>query len=632
MASFSNLRSLKALNKYLWKYKKLLLLGFVFVVISNFFGIIPAQSVRHVLDAILAEIKAAKGQQIGLDVKHTIAVLAFKYSCIIIGMALLKGLFMYLMRQTIIVMSRHVEYDLKNDIFNHFQKLSVSYYRRNNTGDMMARISEDVNRVRMYIGPAIMYFINLLSTIILVVTIMLSVNPRLTMYVLMPLPILAIAMYYVNDITYKRGTYFQEQLSRMTTFVQESFSGIRVIKSFASEESVRTHFEDEVELYKNRALYLARVDALYFPAIALLIGLSTLITLYVGGDEVMAGKLSAGNIAEFFMYVIVLAWPVAAIGFTANLIQRAAASQARINEIMDIQPDIEWNKDLTPSLPIDRDRHSPHGEGSNSNAIELHDVSLTYPDTGIIALNDINISIREGESLGVLGHTGSGKSSLAYLLLRLYDTSSGEVLIDGKNIKDIDLGKYRKDVGYVPQDDFLFSESIEDNILWGTRDILRGTKDKGQGTNEMKKIVEHAATVSDVHKDIINFPKGYETMLGERGITLSGGQKQRVAIARAIAGSPRILILDDCFSAIDTNTEAQILQNLSAEMRGKTSVLISHRVSTVKNCTNIIVLQAGKIIEQGKHHELVDKKGYYYTLFRKQLVEKELYEQQRNAL
>ncbi len=585
----------------------------VFVVISNFFGIIPAQSVRHLLNAILLQIKSAGGKEISASIKSDIAILSLKYAALIIGMALLKGLFMYLMRQTIIVMSRHVEYDLKNDIFNHYQKLSVSYYRRNNTGDMMARISEDVGKVRMYIGPAIMYIINLVSTIIMVVTIMISVNPKLTMYVLMPLPILAIAMYYVNDITYKRGTLFQEQLSRLTTFVQESFSGIRVIKSFASEKSVHTHFDDEVEMYKNKALYLARVDALYFPVIAFLIGLSTLLTLYVGGNEVMAGRLTAGNIAEFFMYVTVLAWPVAAIGFTANMIQRAAASQARINEIMNIQPDIQWeNEEESPEV----------FKSASSYAIELRNASLTYPDTGIIALNDINISISEGETLGVLGHTGSGKSSLAYLLLRLYDTSGGEVLIDGRNIKNIDLGQYRKEVGYVPQDDFLFSESIEDNILWGTRGEVKGTR----------AAVEHAATVSDVHKDIINFPKGYETMLGERGITLSGGQKQRVAIARAIAGSPRFLILDDCFSAIDTNTEAQILQNLSAEMRGKTSVLISHRVSTVKNCTNIIVLQAGKIIEQGKHHELVEKKGYYYTLFRKQLVEKELYEQQRSAL
>ncbi len=585
-------------------------MGIVFVVISNFFGIIPAQSVRHVMDTILDQIKLHKGAPFNDALKHDIAVLAIKYAGIIIGMAFLRGFFMYLMRQTIIVMSRHVEFDLKNDIYEHFQKLSVSYYRRNNTGDMMARISEDVSRVRMYIGPAIMYFINLVSMIVLVVTIMVSVNPKLTLYVLFPLPFLAIIMYYVNDITYRRGTIFQEQLSKLTTFVQESFSGIRVIKSFASEKSVNAHFEDEIEKYKNKALYLARIDALYFPVIAFLMGLSTLITLYVGGMEVMAGRLSAGNIAEFFIYVGALTWPVASIGWTTNLIQRAAASQSRINEIMDIQPDIQWEN-----------KAEDHSKSPNSSeyAIELVHASLEYPDTGIHALNNISLKIKEGDTLGVLGHTGSGKSSLAYLLLRLYDSSNGSVKIDNENIKHINLGNYRKNVGYVPQDDFLFSETIAENILMGSKD--------SKLTNISN--IERAARVADVHNDIIGFKEGYQTMLGERGITLSGGQKQRVAIARAIVGSPRFLILDDCFSAIDTNTEARILQNLSDEMKGKTSVIISHRVSTVKHCTHIIVLQSGKIIEQGKHHELLEQKGYYYTLYRKQIMEKEIYEQQK---
>ena len=624
MASFSNIRSLKSLNPYLWKYKKLLLLGILFVIISNFFGVIPAQAVRHVLNAVAEPLKQNHGKPITGELRNTILMGCMKYSLLIIGMALLRGLFMFMMRQTLIIMSRHIEYDLKNDIYNHFQKLSNSYYRRNNTGDMMARISEDVGRVRMYLGPAIMYAINLVTSIILVVTIMLSVSPKLTMFVLLPLPILAITMYYVNDITFKRGTFFQEQLSRITTFVQETFSGIRVVKSFASEDSVHKRFDEEVDLYKNKALYLARVDALYFPIIAFLIGLSTLLTVYIGGQEVIKGNLSPGNIAEFFMYLSFLAFPVASIGFTASLIQRAAASQKRINEIMDVKPDIAWKTNIEK---ISKNEQGIKNEDIDNVSIEFRNVGLVYPDTNMNALKDINIRIHEGESLGIIGHTGSGKSSLAYLLLRLYDTSSGEILIDGKNIKFIDLGDYRTNVGYVPQDDFLFSETIEENILWGARDFEHKASESEQMT-----MVEKAAVISDVHKDIIGFPKGYQTMLGERGITLSGGQKQRVAIARAIAGSPRFLILDDCFSAIDTNTEAQILQNLSSVMKGKTSVIISHRVSTVKNCSNIIVLDSGKILEEGKHSDLVEKRGYYYTLFRKQLVEKELYEQQKTGI
>jgi ATP-binding cassette subfamily B multidrug efflux pump len=621
MTFFSNIRSLGSLNKYLWRYKTQLLLGILFVIISNFFGVVPAQIMRYALNLVLknvTEFKAAKDVAAHAALSHALAIALIKYAAVIIGMALLRGVFMFMMRQTIIVMSRKIEYDLKNDIYEHFQKLSMSYYRRNNTGDMLARITEDVGRVRMYLGPAIMYAINLTTLIFLVVSIMLSVNARLTFYVLLPLPILAIAMYYVNDITYKRGTYFQEQLSRLTTFVQETFSGIRVIKSFAAEKSVHGHFDDEVELYKNKALYLAGVDALYFPVIAFLIGMSTLITLYVGGQEVMKGTMSPGNIAEFFMYVNALAWPVASIGWTTNLIQRAAASQTRINEIMNIRPDIEWKTTMPPVA------NNPKNELAGE--IELKNITLVYPDTNIKALDNISLHIRPGESLGVIGHTGSGKSTLAYLLLRLYDVSSGEIRIDEKDIKFIDLGQYRANVGYVPQDDFLFSESLENNILWGVRKkkILNG-----ESGNKTHIDVENAATVADVHKDILGFPAGYETMLGERGITLSGGQKQRVAIARAIAGSPKILILDDCFSAIDTNTEAQILQNLSSVMKGKTSVLISHRVSTVKNCNHIIVLQDGRIIEEGRHPELIENKGYYYTLYRKQLMEKELYEQQK---
>ena len=612
MAVKSNISSLKSLNKYLWRYKWYLISGIMFIIISNFFAVIPARQVQRAIDSIFNTIKAYQQQMLKTHDAGILSEILKKNSAllleilgIIIGMALLRGFFMFLMRQTIIVMSRHIEYDLKNDMYSHFQKLSLSFYRRNNTGDMMARISEDVGQVRMYLGPAIMYSINLASLIILTITLMISISPELTMYVLLPLPFLAASIYYVNNFIFKKGTQIQQQLSRMTTFTQEVFSGVRVIKSFTAEHYVKKHFKGEVEDYKKYSMDLAKIDSAFFPLILLLVGMSMLITLYKGGNMVIAGTLSPGSIVSFFMYVTIMSFPVAMIGFVTSLIQRAAASQKRINEMMHVVPDIETGVG---------EKITVKGE------IRFNDVSFVYQDTGIQALNHINLYLQAGKSLGIIGRTGSGKSTLASLLLRAYDAQNGEISVDGLPIKSLELGTYREQIGYVPQDGFLFSETIANNILFGQKSL-------DADANRVK--MEKAAEIADVYNDINEFPNKFETMIGERGITLSGGQKQRVAIARAIAADPQILILDDCFSAIDTNTESRILQNLSDVMRGKTSIIISHRVSTVKNASHIIVLDGGHIIEEGNHDELIQQKGYYYILYRKQLAEKELYERQK---
>jgi ATP-binding cassette, subfamily B, multidrug efflux pump len=605
MSTFKNIQSLKALNKYLSRYRKLLIWGTIFVIISNFFAVISAKVVGSAFDSLIESLKNHE------DVSAQI----LKYSLLIIGAAIMTGLFMFLMRQTIIVMSRKVEYDLKNDIYAHFQHLSLGYYRRHNTGDLMARISEDVGRVRMYIGPAIMYGINLFSRIILTVIIMLSVNIKLTFFALLPLPFLAVAIYFVNNITYNKGMAIQQQLSRLTTFVQEVFSGIRVVKTFASEESLKMHFEKEVDVYRAKSLGLVRVDSFFFPAIIFLIGLSTLITMYEGSILAIHQQITPGVIPQFLMYVIQLGWPVASLGFTTSLIQRAAASQSRINELLNARPEIIYDNGKSIVLKGD---------------IRFQNVSFVYPDTGIKALSNINIQLPAGKSLGILGRTGSGKSTLANLILRSYDTTAGNILIDGMDIRELDLGNYRRQIGYVPQDDFLFSESIADNILFGYSKPVN--VDSEEIKEQMNEQVMKSATTADIFKDVIGFPDGFDTMIGERGITLSGGQKQRVGIARAIVNDPHVLILDDCFSAIDTNTEAKILQNLSEVMRGKTSVIVSHRVSTVKNASHIIVLDAGTIVEEGNHEQLMQRHGYYYTLYRKQLMEKELYDKQKDTI
>ncbi len=606
------MKALKALNKYFLRYKWYLIGGCFFVVLSNVFGVFPAQVVRHSFDLIKENFflyKLTEGFALRSNLYDHFAQILMIFGGVVVALALIKGFFMVMMRETIIVMSRHIEYDLKNDIYDHFQKLSLSYFRRNNTGDLMARITEDVSKVRLYLGPAVMYTINLSSLIILVVSIMLTVNVKLTLFVLLPLPVLAASIYYVNSIIQRKSLEIQGQLSRLTTFVQEMFSGIRVIKAFTSEKPVSNHFNEECEDYRQKSMGLVRVNSLFFPIIILLIGFSTLLTVYIGGIEVMAGNITAGNIAEFFIYVNLLTWPVASIGWVTSIVQRAAASQARINHLFNQKPEIDSRENKQIKL---------------WGNVAFRDTGFVYPDTGIKALENFNLDVEPGQKIGIIGKTGSGKTTISNLLLRLYDPTEGHIEYEGVDLTRLDPAHFRKQIGYVPQDDFLFSDTISNNLLFGYHEDFswQNPKDKEKIYAVLKEVTE----ITEVKKDILQFPKGFETKLGERGITLSGGQKQRVSIARALIGNPRILILDDCFSAIDTHTEAKILQRLGEYMKGRTVFIISHRVSTVKNADNIVVLDKGTVTEKGDHDQLMDKEGYYFDLYQKQMLEKAIYE------
>lgn len=592
------MKELAALNPYLWKYRYKLLLGVVFVVAANYFAVKQPQIFRHAIEDVEQLIEQSAAGQSLLNNGQTDSLKALKYGGLFLLLAAVAGIFTFLMRQMIIVVSRRIEKDLKDDIYQHLQNQSLSFYRKNNTGDIMARITEDVAAVRMYLGPGIMYTINFVSNIALVLIVMFSVNVKLTLYVLIPMPILAISIYFVNQVIHKRSTLLQEQMSTISTFVQEMYSGIRVVKSFAAEKLLGRFFDEESQEYKKRSLSLVQVNATFIPLILLLIGLSNLFTIYVGGQLYLKGEASSGNIAEFFLYVTRLTWPVAAVGWVTAIIQRAAASQKRINKLLETNPEIEDGNVSLDTL-----------EGQ----IDFQNVSFTYPDTGIEALKHIDLSVKPGQVLGIIGKTGSGKSTLVNLLLRQYDVSEGKILIDGHAIKDLELGKFRSKVGYVPQDNFLFSDTIENNVLWGGTSL-----DADQ--EQVKKVTE----IADLYKDIQGFDKGFDTVLGERGITLSGGQKQRLSIARAIYGNPSVLVFDDSFSAVDTHTEAAILQGLANYIQNRTTFLVSHRVSTVKNANHIIVMDKGTIIEQGTHDELIENQSYYHSLYKKQLLEKEL--------
>ncbi len=518
------------------------------------------------------------------------------YGLLIIGTAALMGLFMFFMRQTIIVMSRLIEYDLKNEIYAHYQKLDLNFYKRNNTGDLMNRISEDVSRVRMYIGPAIMYIVNTLGTFVLTIIVMLSVDVKLTLYALLPLPVLAFSIYKVSDVINKKSTKVQRQQSYLSTLSQEAFSGIRVLKSYAKENDNAKNFADESSEYRSVNLSLVKTEALFQPFMITLIGLSTLLTIYIGGIEAINGNITMGNVAEFILYINRLTWPIASLGWVTSLIQRAAASQQRINEFLNTQPEI-YSKPNSTAAEI---------EGK----IEFKNVSFTYPDSGINALQNISFTLNKGQSLAIIGKTGSGKSTLANLLVRLYDANSGSICIDEKDIRQHSLASLRSQIGYVPQEVFLFSETIANNISFSINK-----------TKVTEAVVKQAAKDAAIYDNIKSFTDGFETMVGERGITLSGGQKQRISIARAIIHEPSILIFDDCLSAVDTETEEEILNNLKRIMLNKTCIIISHRVSSVKNADSIIVLDAGKIIEQGNHNELMKKHGSYYELYQKQALE-----------
>ncbi len=594
------MKSLKHLHKYFIKYKIRLFWGVLFVAASNLFAIFPAQLVRKSIDLIKSQleklIQAKHNAGVKLEIENELGEAILYFTFLVISFAIIRGLFMYFMRQTIIVMSRKIEYDLKNEIFNHYQQLDQTFYRNNRIGDLMSRISEDVSRVRMYVGPALMYSINLVITIILVLVVMFAVNTRLTWLVIAPLPILSYAIYKINNLINTRSDAIQEQLSGLTSFVQEAFSGIRVIKAFATEENNSLAFEKQTQIYREKQMHLAQVDAFFFPLMVFLTGLSSLLTIYIGGIEVIAGRATLGNIAEFIIYVNILIWPVTSLGYTSSLIQRAAASQARINDFLNTKPSLNFH---------------PESDCIFEEAIQFKEVSYTYPGKEIPAIASISFTLKKGSNLAILGTTGAGKSTLIQLLLRIFDPTAGEILIDGKNLNGLNLKKWKDQIGYVPQDVFLFSDTIENNIAFGAQA-------SDPQLNEKIKLAVQQASLEDA---ITGFKDGLKTRVGERGITLSGGQKQRVAIARAFIKNPSLLILDDCLSALDTQTESDILEKLQQLKKGKTSLIISHRVSSVKDADRILVLHSGKIIEEGTHEDLMKLNGSYSEIYLKQILE-----------
>jgi len=590
------LKSLFTLNTYFIRYKWHLLGGILFVTLSNLFAVFPAQSVRLAIDLVVSNLKTYqlfKGSSLSTDIEADTIQSLLYFGALIICLALFRGIFMFLMRQTIIVMSRHIEYDLKNEIYNKYQQLPSSFYKNNSTGDLMARISDDVGRVRMYVGPAIMYAINLVVSIILVIWAMYEVNPKLTFLVLIPLPFLSLAIFYVNHYINLKSDAIQQQLSVLNSFVQESFSGIRVMKSFGLESAFETAFEKQSEEYRKRQLSLAYTDAKFFPLMFFLTGLSTLIILLAGGNEVIEGRASTGNIAEFIMYVYLLTWPFTSLGYTSSLIQRAAVSMNRINEFLNVK--VESPNEVSKIVKFEQ-------------SIEFKNVSVKYPGKAHFALENISFTIQKGETLAILGNTGSGKSTIAQLLMGLIQPTSGEIRIDGRRFQEIDIQSYRKLIGYVPQDVFLFSDSIANNIAFGEE----------QGPCSRARINE-AAEMAAFPEDFELFKDGFNTIIGERGITLSGGQKQRISIARALIKSPEILLLDDCLSALDTLTESKILKNLKNILGDKTGIVISHRVSSVGNANQLLILEDGKILEYGIKKSLENQDSKFAEMLKNQL-------------
>ena len=601
------MKHLKALNKYFWKYRVRFFVGIIFIFLSNYFGVLAPQVTRFVIDFVQKTLNLpgymppknppvyTGGGKLIVQWMESINpdnVVAFCGITILV-LALLRGFFLFLMRQTIIVMSRHIEFDQKNEVYQHYQKLDSAFFKTHNTGDMMNRISEDVSRVRMFTGPAIMYLVNLVAVISLSVYFMFMANASLTWYVLAPLPLLAIAIYFVNNIINKRSEKNQSLLSELTTHSQESYSGIRVIKSFVQENAMLGFFTKKTEEYRKNAIGLAKVEAIYFPSITLLIGLSILFTVMIGGIYYVRGthEISLGTIVEFVLYVTMLTFPVSAIGLTASMIQRAAASQKRLNEFLQTEPDIQ-NKNVS-------------AEKTLKGNIEFKNVDFVYPHTGITALKNFNLTITQGEKIAVIGRTGSGKSTIAQLLLRMYDCTSGTILLEGKNILDWNLHSLREQTGYVPQDVFLFSETVENNI--------------GFGINKTEAEIKEAAANAGIHNEIERFSEKYKTVVGERGVTLSGGQKQRISIARALIKNTPLIIFDDCLSAVDAKTEKEIVGNLYNTLKERTVIIITHRLFTHFNFDKIIVLDDGEIAEQGTHEDLILAKGYYASIYQRQM-------------
>lgn len=587
-------------------------MGIFFVIVSNYFGILAPQVTGYIMDAVQVQMsgsgavaKTGSTKEYDPLVKvlihqlderiqqHHFGWLVMVCGVVLLLLALLRGVFMFFMRQTLIVMSRFIEYDQKNEVYQHYQSLDTDFYKTHSTGDLMSRITEDVSRVRMYTGPAMMYFINMVALVGFSLFYMFQKNWELTLYVLAPLPILAITIYIVNTIIHKKSESIQAQLSNLTTNAQESYSGIRVIKSFVQEKNMERFFEKNSEDYKNSAVNLAKIEAIYFPAIGLLIGLSTLLTIMIGGIYHIhnPNQISIGTITEFVVYINMLTFPVSSIGWVASMVQRASASQKRLNEFLQTKPAI--HNPVQPLKPL------LHG------VIEFDEVAFTYPHTGIQALQHFSLSIPKGGKIAIIGKTGSGKTTVAQLLLRMYDPDSGQVLLDGVDIRSLDLKYLREQMSYVPQDVFLFSDTVSGNISFGL-----DSADDSQ--------VERAARQASVASEIARFSEGYQTMVGERGVTLSGGQKQRISIARALIKNPSILVLDDCLSAVDARTEKEIIGNLYEYLADKTAIIITHRIFSLFNFDKIVVLDEGLIVEQGTHEDLLLENGYYAEMYRKQ--------------
>ena len=583
------MKELKYLNQYFLKYKYRLLLGIVITIVARIFIVFTPRFTGNAISVIEKYV-----------LQNNADITIFKneilhYILLIIGVAFVGAFLTFLMRQTLIVMSRLIEFDLKNDIFKHYEKLSQNFYKQNRTGDLMNRISEDVGRVRMYFGPALMYSINTITLFIIVIPLMVNTAPKLALYTLIPLPFLSVAIYKLSKEIHVRSTIVQEYLSKLTIFTQESFSGISVIKAYGITPNIAAKFETLSIDSKEKNMDLVKVQAWFFPFMILLIGLSNTLVIYIGGMQYVNGEIaSIGTLIEFILYVNMLTWPVATVGWVTSMVQQAEASQKRINEFLQVTPQIQ-NNNTNPS--------------KIASTIEFKNVSFTYDDTNIEALKNISFTIKEGETVAIIGKTGSGKSTILNLITRLYDATSGEVCVGGTTVKDQNLTVLREKIGVVPQDPFLFSDTISNNIKFGKEKATQ---------NE----IISAAKSAVVHQNIVQFAKQYETVLGERGITLSGGQKQRVSIARALIKNPDILLFDDCLSAVDTETEEHILNNLKTQTQNKTVIIVTHRVSSAKNAKKIMVLNNGSILQIGTHSELVNQEGYYKALYQKQLTEK----------
>jgi len=584
------MKELKYLNKYFLKYKYRLIIGMLITIVARIFIVFTPRFTGNAIQLI--EEYIINKQQNEVVFKEELLY----YILLILGVSLIAAFFTFLMRQTLIVMSRLIEFDLKNNVFKQYEQLSQNFYKQNRTGDLMNRISEDVSKVRMYFGPALMYSINTITLFVILIPLMVNTAPKLAAYTLLPLPILSIAIYKLSKEIHKRSTIVQEYLSKLTVFTQESFSGISVIKAYGITNDITTKFEVLSEKSKGKNMELVKVQAWFFPFMILLIGLSNVLVIYIGGLQYINGNIaSIGTLIEFLLYVNMLTWPVATVGWVTSIVQQAEASQKRINEFLNVTPEIKNENSNQYHLYTD---------------IEFKNVSFTYPDTNITALNNISFKINKGETIAFIGKTGSGKSTILNLISRLHDITQGELFIGNKEIKTHNLTLLRGNIGVVPQDPFLFSDSIENNIKFGKSDatdfeIIQAAKD------------------ADVHNNIIQFKNKYKTILGERGITLSGGQKQRVSIARAIIKKPKIVLFDDCLSAVDTETEETILQNLKRVTKNSTTIIVSHRISSVKNADTIFVLDSGTIIQKGSHNQLINTDGYYKELHQKQLSEKE---------